>query len=184
MNKTIVTAFVFFWSAWTIAFANPSIEIVGPTDVSGRLDCQNNYSLVDGVCVSAHSLSRFSTEQIAEAIDAHKASLLAAKDAGNPQPPMISGIPAYSTRIAEKEGNIILLMNGAKARVPYNDIWHVSAQKGCILFKEGDEWKLWIKRQDDMKKQLFCVELVEKPGPEPNYISSMSEFLQLSEKHH
>ncbi len=186
MKKLWCICFVFFLLIHSLSFAN-LIDISNPKDFSGNPSCEIGYSLIEGVCVADQSLLHFNSDDIATAIIAYKSSTQnkqhTGRIAGESDIALPSGIPAYSTFIEERESNILKLRNGATAKVPFQDLWHASGKRGCILFKEGAEWKLWIIRQDPIKKQLFTVELLEEPEPEPTYVTSVSQFLELTDQH-
>jgi hypothetical protein len=71
----------------------------------------------------------------------------------------VAKVTVYTTKISKDENDILVLANGCIVKITGGFLGFVGFQKDAVLFKDGLNWKIWIKG-----KKVFNCEIIKAPS--------------------
>ena len=69
----------------------------------------------------------------------------------------------YETQVDEAEDDIVKLKNGGIVQISFGFLGFVRFNADAVLFKDGDNWKIWIE-----DKKVFNCKVIKSPILRPN----------------
>jgi hypothetical protein len=145
--------------------------------IDGRPECSTGYFLLQEMCINLGALGKHSSEEIADAMLAHKDPSFFKKYEEAISSPRPNAIKVYKTFIEEDKGSdVYKLGNGGIVEVTVGYVGHVGYRKKVLLFPEGASWKMWIDG-----KQSYPVDLLKAPTSAPIYVMGVGDVLDLLE---